>query len=202
MPNPGISHGKLVVFAGFVRSGKTHAARLAALALGAAHLSTDAIRDELIKDGAIPAQERYTPKRMKQVYNEFFVRAREYLEKGGSVILDATFVRQDSRTRVRELAAETGADLFVFLLRCDEATIQKRIAAGVVHEEITGSIFPPVKYKGDSSEAGPEVHELVKKNFLPITGEHMIIDGTALPSQIYLQLSSYFASSEPLFTTN
>jgi predicted kinase len=199
MPNPGISHKKVVVFFGLVRAGKTHAARLATLALGAVYLSTDIIREQLINDGVIPSQERYTSERMKQVYDELFLRARENLENGESVVLDATFTKQESRDRVIKLAEETGVKLFVFLVKCDEATIEERIRRGVVHQEVTGSVFPPVRYDGDFSEAGIEVHKLVKEVFSPISWKHTIIDGTALPSQIYIELSSVLTFSEPLF---
>jgi|AntAceMinimDraft_18_1070375.scaffolds.fasta_scaffold00981_16 predicted kinase len=202
MPNPGISHKKLVVFSGFVRAGKTHAARLATLALGAVYLSTDIIREQLINDGVIPAQERYTVERMKQVYDELFAKAESNLENGKSVVLDATFTKQESRDRVIRLAEETEANLFVFLVKCDEATIEERIRTGVIHQEITGSIFPPVRYDGDFSEAGIEVHRLVKEAFSPISWEHTIIDGTKPPSKMYLQISSMFASSNPLFPLN
>ena len=116
--------------------------------------------------------------------------------------MDATFAKQESRDRVIKLAKETEANLFVFLVKCDEATIEERIKTGVVHQEITGSIIPPVRYDGDSSEAGIEVHRLVKEVFSPIIWEHTIIDGTELPSKIYLQINSILASSNPLFPTD
>ena len=133
MPNSGISQNNLLVFFGFVRAGKTHAARLATLALKAVYLSTDVIQEQLINDGVIPSQERYTLERMEQVYDEFFAQAKSSLENGKNVVLDATFTKQESRDRVIKLAKETEANLFVFLVKCDEATIEERIKTGVVH---------------------------------------------------------------------
>ena len=75
---------------------------------------TDLIRKEVLKNEDIFDEKVATDiqKRMR-VYDETFRQAEEVLEKGGSVIIDATFIAQSLRRRAAAIAAKHNKTLVI-----------------------------------------------------------------------------------------
>ena len=91
-------------------------------------LRSDLIRLEVLKDEDI-FDEKVASDMSKRtmVYNETFRRADEALEKGDSVILDATFVTQSLRRRAAEIAAGRNKTLVVLQTHCPQEVAIARI---------------------------------------------------------------------------
>jgi len=91
-------------------------------------LRSDLIRLEVLKDEDI-FDEKVASDMSKRtmVYDETFRRADEALEKGGSVILDATFVTQSLRRRAAEIAAKHNKTFVILQTHCPQEVAIARI---------------------------------------------------------------------------
>jgi predicted kinase len=183
-----------VVVTGPPRSGKDWTALLGSEITGARVLGTDSERKKMIKAGRIPYQSRYEKIYMQLVYGELIAEAKDILANGGSVIIHATFAREENRTRIRELAEELGVRLHIVYVECEESIIKERTEVGIPlkGEGATGSGLPPVCYPADDSEAGWEVYKAVKKIFVPVENPDLVIDGSQHSIETMRQLNKYF----------
>ena len=129
------THGKplLVVMVGLVGSGKTTLANALAQRLGAVHISSDVTRKRL---AGIPETEHrydepasgiYSPEFNRRTYDAIFAQAEEVLKDGGSVVLDAAFLKQAERERALTMAQELGVDYLVMECRITSELTQKRL---------------------------------------------------------------------------
>jgi aminoglycoside phosphotransferase family enzyme/predicted kinase len=125
---------RLVAVGGLPGTGKSTLARLWAERLGAASLSSDAVRKELagIRPGRrSPAGWRegiYTPLWTKRTYGEMMARAERLLRAGKSVVVDATFARRAERRLAAAAARRTGARYVTVECRCPEKLVRRRLA--------------------------------------------------------------------------
>jgi len=127
---------RLVAVGGLPGTGKSTLARLWAERLGAAALSSDALRKELA--GAAPGRSRpqpegwregiYTPAWTKRTYGEMMARAEFLIRAGESVVVDATFAQPTSRRLAAATARRTGARYVTVECRCPEKVIRQRLA--------------------------------------------------------------------------
>lgn len=112
----------LVLVGGVPGAGKSTVARAISDQRGAALLRSDEIRKELAgmppsSDAAAPyRQGLYAPEQISRVYEELRARARDLLESGVSVVLDASWSSALERGHAAELARSTRSDLVQ--LRC------------------------------------------------------------------------------------
>ncbi|MEY4509837.1 MAG: hypothetical protein RLZZ450_1959 [Pseudomonadota bacterium] len=126
---------RLIVTLGLIASGKSTLAAALAERLGAAQLSADYTRKELL--GVPPEQPRheasfcgvYDGAMTERVYTTLFTRAAQVLRSGRSVVLDATFRSRLHREQARELARSVAADLLFVECRCDRAVAMERLRA-------------------------------------------------------------------------
>jgi predicted kinase len=91
-------------------------------------LRSDLIRLEVLKDEDV-FDEKVASDMSKRtaVYDEVFRRADETLEKGDSVILDATFVTQSLRKRAAEIAAKRNKTFVILQTHCPQEVAVARI---------------------------------------------------------------------------
>jgi uncharacterized protein len=134
---------RLVLVGGLPGTGKSTLASELADRLGASVLSSDPLRKELAgapQSGSTAAAYRagaYTDEMTDATYRALLARARVVLERGGSVILDASWVKASHRAAARALAAEVGAEPSELCCTCPTDVAAARIAtrlAGGDHE--------------------------------------------------------------------
>ena len=89
---------------------------------------TDLVRKEVLKGEDIFDEKVASDmERRRMVYDETFRRAEEAVKKGGSVIIDATFVTQPLRRRAAEIAARHNKTLVILETDCPQEVAIGRI---------------------------------------------------------------------------
>ena len=120
--------GVLLITCGLPGTWKTETSEEIARIKGYPILRSDLIRLEVLKGENI-FDEKIASDMSKRtmVYDETFRRADEALEKGDSVIIDATFVTQSLRRRAAEVAARHNKTFIVLETRCPQEVAIARI---------------------------------------------------------------------------
>ena len=166
------SKPKLILCAGLVGTGKSTIARYVASDSGMAAISSDVIRKRL---AGVPSTERhfdafgaglYTAEFSQRTYKELLRLARQYLDEGHSVVIDAAFARRDQRELVANLGKETGADFWSVECTATEEDIKARLERRL--------------RRGDSVSDGRwEIYLQQKASYEPITefphDKHIVI---------------------------
>ncbi len=115
---------------GLSGSGKSYLSQILHQDFGFEWIRSDVIRKELA--GLEPTQSAkaeyqkgiYTPEMTHKVYEEMLRRAGELFSKGKNVVLDATFLKEEQRQRVKSAFPEV-----IFLLTvASEEEIRKRLS--------------------------------------------------------------------------
>lgn len=125
---------RLILVGGTPATGKTTLAGALADDLGAVLLSTDHVRKELAgldprrSAAAGYRQGIYSPGWTENTYAEMVRRARRLLQRGETVVLDASWNRAEHRDTARMLATETHSDLVELRCTAAEATVNARLA--------------------------------------------------------------------------
>src|SRR5206468_533687 len=114
---------------GFSGSGKSALAQELAKRLPAVLLSSDLIRKRLAR---VPPFERlsndwYTPEKIAEVYEQMRVQTRDWLAAGENVILDATFLSAQERTKTARVTAEGQTRLWIIECECSDSLIRRRL---------------------------------------------------------------------------
>ena len=97
-------------------------------------LSSDSLRKDLMKVShgehffAAPEEGIYSPEVTRLVYGELLRQAERLLERGESVVLDASWTSADDRARARLSALDKHAALVEVECVLDEAVAKERIA--------------------------------------------------------------------------
>ncbi len=124
----------LVVMHGLSGSGKTTMAQKMSESLGAVRVRSDVERKRLhgLAAGArthAPAFGGiYAPEGTRLTYGRLVQVAREIVESGYGVIVDAAFLRRAERDEFRALARDLGASFLIASCRASEATLRGRVA--------------------------------------------------------------------------
>jgi predicted kinase len=120
--------GVLLITCGLPGTWKTETSEEISRIKGYPILRSDLIRLEVLKNEDI-FDEKVASDMSKRtmVYDETFRRANEVLEKGGSVILDATFITQSLRRRAAEIAAKHNKTLVILQTHCPQEVAIARI---------------------------------------------------------------------------
>ncbi len=125
---------RLVLVGGLPGTGKTTVASGLADRLDATHLSSDPLRKELAGLAAdTPAAEAYgqglySRAASDATYAELLARAAIVLERGGTVVLDASWTDGGRRDDAREVARRCGAELVELRCTCPPEVAAERIA--------------------------------------------------------------------------
>jgi hypothetical protein len=123
----------LVITCGLSASGKSFVASQLAPLIDAEIISSDVTRKRLAgltTEGSAAVGYKvgiYSDEMNERTYAALFDEARKLLLNGGSVILDAAFLRRDHRRAAARLARETGAQFASVHVTADEADIRKRM---------------------------------------------------------------------------
>lgn len=151
----------LVIVCGLPGIGKTTFAKKLAPLINATVLSTDKIRKELI---ILPTYEK---EERKLIYDVMILLARYLHDSGIRCILDATFSREDSRTKIKKKLGIQDGEFFVIECLCPENIIISRLK----------------ERKNGYSDAGIEVYQKMKKIYEPVKRKHIAIDTTLDPEK-------------------
>jgi len=162
----------LFITTGLVGTGKTFLAQALAKRLGLLVISSDITRKQL---AGIPVTEHrfeeldtgiYSPEFSKKTYDKMFSKAKDSLCDGGSVIIDASFIKAEQRLKAKGLAEELGADFFIVECSLGEEAIKQRLARRL--EEVS------------TSDGRWEIYQPQKRAFDPVVevtpANHVIID--------------------------
>ena len=168
------SAGRLVVVCGLPGVGKTTVAERIADHVDGRIRRTDVIRKELFPDP------EYTDAETEAVYEELLARARDDVDAGDAVVLDATFADDRFRSRAREVAAETAAGFDLVEVACDEEVVERRI-----------------ERRDGISDADFEIHLHFKELFDDVASEHVRVDNSGTESETFAQVDAAFGESAP-----
>ena len=150
----------LLITTGLVGTGKTFLAQALAKRLGLAVISSDVTRKQL---ASIPITEHrfeefdsgiYSPVFSRKTYDKMFSEAKGILSDGGSVILDASFIRAEERLKAKQLAEETNVKFLIIECILDEEIIKQRLAQRLE--------------KDSASDGRWEIYQSQKKAFEPV----------------------------------
>jgi aminoglycoside phosphotransferase family enzyme/predicted kinase len=123
----------LIITCGLSGCGKTTISQALLEACGAALLRSDVERKRLHGLSALErgdahvAPELYEPAATGATYDRLGVLARDILDAGWTVIIDATFLRRSQREPFRALAAHLGIPFAIVAFEAKEATLRERI---------------------------------------------------------------------------
>jgi len=120
--------GVLLITCGLPGTWKTETSEEISRIKGYPILRSDLIRLEVLKDENV-FDEKVASDMSKRtaVYDEVFRRADEAMQKGDSVILDATFVTQALRRRAAEIAAKHNKTFVILETHCPQEVAIARI---------------------------------------------------------------------------
>ncbi len=116
----------LFAIGGLSGSGKSHLALQACGIETAVIIRSDATRKRIAKQH--PDTPLYSDMMSEYTYQSMFTSAKQLIEAGFSVILDATFLKYEYRQQARHIAAQTGVNFSMFWLDVPEKTLRRNIA--------------------------------------------------------------------------
>lgn len=125
----------LYVFFGLIASGKSTLALAWASNKRLRCYNSDRVRKELA--GINPTESRretvdagiYSRELSRRTYRALLGHAETELQRGDSVVLDASYQLRRDRQDVRDLAADLGCRVYFILCQSSEAELQRRMAA-------------------------------------------------------------------------
>jgi predicted kinase len=165
----GSSTGRLVVVCGLPGVGKTTVAERVAAHVDGRIRRTDVIRKELFDDP------EYTDAETEAVYAELLARARDDVDAGDAVVLDATFADARFRADARETAAAAAAEFDLVEVACDEAVVERRI-----------------ERRDGISDADFEIHLHFKELFDEVATDHVVVDNSGTEAETFAQVDAAF----------
>jgi len=168
-------------------TGKTTVAGGLGAALGWIVLGSDETRKELAGVPTVQAVPSdygtglYTPEMSERVYGTLLERAGSALERGHTVVLDATWAARRWREEAAEVASRTSSDLLAF-----ECRAPGPVAAGRIRQRLAGPAQP--------SDATPEVAARVAGTFDPWPTAH-VVDTSGDPDAVLARIVADVAGS-------
>ena len=170
----------LVVICGLSGTGKSTVAGTLAARIGAAYVSSDIVRKQLV--GIDPRQRAteavgeglYSRQMTDRTFTELRRRAGEHLAAGRAVVMDAVNGVPWGRAAARRVAEDHGASCLFAELRLDDAEVLARIAA---RED------DPLRI----SDATAEVYSSQRRNYRPVAddeGPHVTLDASRPPGAL------------------
>lgn len=171
-----VSPRMLLMMIGLSGSGKSHVAHALAGRIDAVVVSSDLVRK---RRASVDARQRmsaaygegiYGGDERARVYDAMRDIAREHLELGRSVILDATHIRRADRDAAAAVAKDAGIPMFAIEVTAEESIVRSRLDARMAEP-------------GTPSDAGWNVYLAQRERFQPpeeiAAGRRIPIDGGA-----------------------
>ena len=175
----------IVVMCGASGTGKSLVGATLATRIGAAYVSSDAVRKQLAgidvhATGAAEFREgMYSPEMTARVYEEMRKRAAHHLALGRPVVLDATHAQAEQRRAAVDAARAAGVPALIVELRLtDDAAL-----ARIVNRE-----HDPHR----TSDATPEVYRRQVESFEPVSppeGPRLALDSSQPPGAIAVEIA-------------
>ncbi len=123
-----LGSGILLITCGLPGTWKTETSEEISKIKGYPIVRTDLVRKEVLKDEDIFDENvASNMDRRTMVYDETFRRAEETIKRGGSVIIDATFITQSLRRRATEIAAKHNKTFVILQTDCPQEVAIGRI---------------------------------------------------------------------------
>lgn len=167
-----MSRPKLYYFIGYPGSGKTTIAEIIHDITGAKHIWADFERNRLYLNPTHSEEES------KDLYSKLDTAAEYLLKNGDSVIYDTNFNFENDRQKMRDMAAEHGAEAILIWVTTPKETSKKR----AVH---TSTIRNGYNYHMTTEE----FDSIAAKLELPKNYENYLkIDGTKLDTKMIAEL--------------
>jgi uncharacterized protein len=175
----------LILTAGLMGTGKSVLARNLAPRLGAEVIRTDVLRKELFAHDSTARRPDafghgiYSDEISRRTYAKALDLAKEHLRRGRSVIIDASYKRQEERLRALEVAKKVPAAFFVVECVAPQGIVKERLDA----RQAEGT---------DPSNGRWELYIAQRADFEPVTEfpeeTHLVID-TAPPPEECLEVA-------------
>jgi len=138
---------------GLPGSGKTYFASQFASKINALHISSDAVRKDLLQMGHYEEQAKSI---VYQTMLQLMVNANK---KEQNLVLDATFNKRHIRNLFMEKARELHQQLYFIEIKADESVIRERL-----------------RHKRPDSEADFDVYLKIKKEFEQVDEDHLVLN--------------------------
>lgn len=139
----------VVIVFGLPGSGKSYFASRLAPAIDAEYLNSDVLRKKLLPN------RNYSEEEKLEVYDKMLLRMRQAISENKSLVIDATFYKDEIR---KEFIRQAGNDIFFIEVRADEELIRERL-----------------KQKRTASEADFKVYKIVEAEFEPMQEPHLVL---------------------------
>lgn len=144
----------IVMVAGLPGSGKSFFASGLATAIHADYISSDRLRKKMLE------RRTYSPQEKEAVYDEMLKQTQEAARENRSLVLDATFYREEIRGKFKS-TIPGGYELFIIEVIASEAIIRERLQTA-----------------REDSEADFAVYKTVQQQWEPIKEPHLILAST------------------------
>ena len=166
----------LLITCGLPGTWKTETSQEISKIKGYPILRTDLIRLQILENEDV-FDEKVASSMAKRelVYDEMFRRAENLAEKGGAVILDATFVTQKLRRRAAEIAAKVKISFVVLQTHCSEEASIARILRRT-KEKYESNALTRQAYLNNKKRFEPVDLDDLKKRHPHLEIIHLIVD--------------------------
>ncbi|MCC6236071.1 MAG: AAA family ATPase [Dehalococcoidia bacterium] len=181
----------LILMSGLSGTGKSVVGATLAARIGAAYVSSDAVRKRLAGlDPRTPVPGRYREgmyqaDSTERTYEMLRAHAAIHLAAGRPVVLDATHQRAADRRAAIEVARAAGKPALIVELRADEATVRRRLEARA---------GDPLR----TSDATFEIYQQQQRAFEPIApseASHLVLDASLAPETLARDVAARLASA-------
>jgi predicted kinase len=166
----------LLITCGLPGTWKTETAEEISKIKGYPILRTDMIRLEVLKNEDVFDEKVASDMGKRElVYDETFRRAEDLLKKGGSAILDATFVTQELRRRAAAIAAKHKMTFAILQTRCSEEVSIARILRRTKEDYQSNALTREAYFNNKKKFETVDLDDL-KERYLELRILHLTVD--------------------------